>query len=80
MRSRRQFRPMFDYLPGRIAPSSTGIVADPTNPSSVPTQPISIIDPTNPTANPTPDPAPSLPTTGPGSYTTPSDGSGTLLC
>ena len=67
MRTRRQFRPMFDQLTLRIAPSG-GICADPMDGTSNPNAPPPIVNPMDPTwtlrrTPPTPDcPMPAPPT------------------
>jgi hypothetical protein len=79
MRTRRQFRPTFDSLPGRIAPSAMGIATDPIDPSSNPGPTGTIIDPIDPSSNPSGDPGGAPPIIGPGSTTTPNP-TGTMLC
>jgi hypothetical protein len=79
MRTRRQFRPVFEFLPGRIAPSTVGVV-DPMNSSSTPGNTTTIIDPIDPSSTPSPDPSSTLPVIGPGSTTPTTGPSGALLC
>jgi hypothetical protein len=81
MRTRRQFRPVFEFLPGRIAPSAAGLdVTDPMDPSSDPTSTTPMVDPIDPSSDPSTDPSSSVPVMGPGSTTPTTDPSGALLC
>jgi hypothetical protein len=81
MRTRRQFRPVFEFLPGRIAPSAAmGDVSYPMDPSSDPTSTTPMVDPIDPSSDPSTDPSSSVPVMGPGSTTPSTDPSGALLC
>lgn len=81
MRTRRQFRPVFEFLPGRIAPSAAALdVTDPMDSSSTPGDTTTIVDPMDGSSTPTTDPSSTLPTIGPGSTTPTTDSSGALLC
>jgi hypothetical protein len=79
MRTRRQFRPVFEFLPGRIAPSNAGVV-NPTDSSSTPGGTTTIVNPMDGSSTPTTDPSSSLPVIGPGSTTPTTGHSGALLC
>jgi len=78
MRTRRQYRPMFDHLALRIAPSG-GVCADPMDTSSSPNASPPVVSPMDPTWTPPSGPDSGLPYAGP-SDTTTLDPLTTTLC
>jgi hypothetical protein len=78
MRTRRQFRPVFEFLPGRIAPSCALGTTDPMDSSSIPGDTPTITDPMDGSSTPSNDPSSGAPPIATGSWATGS--SSTTLC
>lgn len=78
MRTRRQFRPTFDSLCLRIAPSDFSFPPNPMDPTSIPNNPPPLApNPMDPTSTPGSGPATAEPTIGgPGSFNPPDSTSG----
>jgi hypothetical protein len=79
MRTRRQFRPVFEFLPGRIAPSCAFDVSDPGDSSSTPGDTTTIVDPMDGSSGPSTAPSSGGSLLRTGSWTT-TGSSGTALC
>ncbi len=53
MRTRRQFQPMLDWMPSRIAPSSMAVAVDPMDSTTSPTDTTpTLVSPMDPTTDP----------------------------
>ena len=79
MRTRRQFRPVFEFLPGRIAPSCAFDVTDPGDSSSTPGDTTTVTDPMDGSSTPSTDPSSGAPPIGTGSWMN-TGSSTTTLC
>jgi hypothetical protein len=77
MRTRRQFRPVFEFLPGRIAPCAVVGVMDPMDSSSTPGDTTTGTDPMDGSSTPSTDPS-STPVIGTGSWTSTGSSNGSL--